>query len=408
MEDIDSVDIVASALDDFADGKITWDEVDMRLHDKRYHPHGYKEGDTCKYRDGSLDIKKDTPVAIEHYNSIGEDISLEKTEEWLKNNVVSGIVYATSDDELAKGGFHFLDAMNLADWGKPASQEIHEENIKLFYSVASDLVARFPKIPLMRPILTSWVMNNIEYYRAISTPDKRDENRTNYIALGDYYTGNRKSLDKYHIVRHEIGHSIATFGVLEAWEELANRFQSMEAFLEYARVQISEYAGMDIEETIAESFAIYTAPDYKQGSLPDPVESLVLKMLNGDISRYRERSFAMDAANVKQEREGIEPVDPAYYPIIDTFIPEKEGEIRWLDNKKGMLTFSSYEERFRHILGVFKVPDEWIDALCRQHPNNKWSIMTAKFAVHIYRNTNTPLDRFLKKTETFFAEKGMS
>ena len=108
------------------------------------------------------------------------------------------------------------------------------------------------------------------------------------------------------------------------------------------------------------------------------------------------------------EREGIEPVDPIYYIIGDNFDRAPQKGIVWYDNRKGLLEFDSYEERFRHILGVFKVPDEWINALCRQHPNNKWDMMDVDIVKFVYRNTNTPLDKFLKKTETFFEEKGMS
>jgi hypothetical protein len=247
-------------------------------------------------------------------------------------------------------------------------------------------------------------MNNVEYYRAISTPDKRNENRTNYIALGDYYTGDRKNLDRYHIVRHEIGHSIATFGVLEAWIGLAKQFGTMGDFLAFAKETISNYASVDIEETIAEAFACYTAPDYKKGSLPKPIEKIVEKMLSGEIPPNRERNLAMDEANVQHTREGIAPLDASYYPIIDTFILEKKDSITWLDNKKGLMSFDTYEARFRHILDAFKVPPEWTDALCALHPDNKWTVMTAKYVVHIYRDTDTPIDKFLENAKTFLAK----
>ena len=116
------------------------------------------------------------------------------------------------------------------------------------------------------------------------------------------------------------------------------------------------------------------------------------------------QSIAIDSGDTRKVREGVEPYDPAYYVIFDSFKPEPEDVIQWFDAKRGMLKFDTYEERFRHILGVFKVPKEWTDALCAQHPNNKWSVGAAQFVVYIYRETDTPLDKFLKKTETYLQE----
>ena len=103
------------------------------------------------------------------------------------------------------------------------------------------------------------------------------------------------------------------------------------------------------------------------------------------------------------KRTGVEPIDPAYYIVFDSFKPEPTDVIQWFDAKRGMLKFETYEERFRYILGVFKIPKEWVDALCRQHPNNKWDLFSVGIVKSVYRDTNTPLDVFLKKTETYFA-----
>ena len=103
------------------------------------------------------------------------------------------------------------------------------------------------------------------------------------------------------------------------------------------------------------------------------------------------------------KRIGIEPIDPVYNIVFDSFQPEPTDVIQWFDAKRGMLKFETYEERFRYILGVFKVPKEWVDALCRQHPNNKWDLLSVDIVKWVYLNTNTPLDKFLKKTETYFA-----
>ena len=103
------------------------------------------------------------------------------------------------------------------------------------------------------------------------------------------------------------------------------------------------------------------------------------------------------------KRAGVEPIDPVYYIVFDSFKPEPTDVIQWFDAKRGMLKFETYEERFRYILGEFKVPKEWVDALCRQHPNNKWDLLSVDIVKWVYLYTNTPLDKFLKKTETCFA-----
>ena len=400
-EESDTVETVASALDELAEGRITLDEFNMQIHDKRYHKHGYKDGDVCKYRNHR---DKDSLQDNTFYAGLGNGVQLDDAIKWLKKHVVSRIVYAKTAREFAAQGFSDVEALNFPLWGTPLNEEQHERNLILFYEVCSDLISRYPKIPFMRPVLTSWRMNNEEECRAFSTLDKRAGNKTNYIVLGDYYTGARKALEKYHIVRHEIGHSIATFGVLEKWQEFAVRFQQRDAFSKYSNDHISEYASVGIEEAIAEAFAFYTAPSYVHGSLPQEIEELVEKMLSGEIPERSTRSFAMDSKDSHTMREEIEPVDPAYYVIFDSFKPEPEDVIQWFDAKRGMLKFDTYEERFRHILGVFKVPKEWTDALCVQHPNNKWSVGAAQFVVYIYRETDTPLDKFLKKTETYLQE----
>lgn len=73
-ESTDSVEALASALDDLGVGRITLDEFNIVKHDRRYHKHGYNEGNSCKYRDG-VEGGKMTEASKEYYAKVMNDVS---------------------------------------------------------------------------------------------------------------------------------------------------------------------------------------------------------------------------------------------------------------------------------------------------------------------------------------------
>lgn len=392
----DSVDIVASALDDFAAGKITWDEVDMRLHDKRYHPHGYKEGDTCKYRDGSNGPTPDSQEVQETYAQIGQGISFDRVQSYLKSEAGVHVIYADDQTSLERGGFNGCDALNFMDWGTPVPKAVHEKNVRMFYEVYKNLVSRFPSFSLMHPYLVSWRFKDEENTRALTTLDKQRKVRTNYLALGDNLTEGIAPFNPYHIIRHEMAHSITTTEVAEKADNLIRAIGTSQ-WIKMMESQVSERATINIEEGIAEIFSVYTEPGYKKGTLDERLESFAEYMLN-----LKEEGVAMDN-RISHEREGLAPLNPVYLVVFDSFEPEPKGVIRWFDNAiRKHVTFDTYEARFRYVLNCFGVPKEWADAFCAQYPNRKWSIIEAQLVIRECRNATTPLRDAIERAQEWF------
>ena len=69
--------------------------------------------------------------------------------------------------------------------------------------------------------------------------------------------------------RHEFAHAMTTRADEEAWREMRRRVTM------HMPDAVSEYAGKDVREAVAESFGIYTREDYVPGTLPPAIEAVL-------------------------------------------------------------------------------------------------------------------------------------
>ena len=145
---------------------------------------------------------------------------------------------------------------------------------------------------------------------------------------------------------------------------------------------------------------VHTDPLYKKGTLPEAFENFVEEMI--ELSAKNKKLVAMDEA--KKKREGVEPIDGIYYVICDTFKVYDGPEIRWFDNKKGTVKFDSYEEKFRYVLKVYKVPDEWIDRFIEEFPQRKWTDADIHSIQYEYRETTESLKDLIAFYKRWFGK----
>lgn len=393
-ESTDSIEVVASALDACAEGQMTWDEFDIAKHDKRYHEHGYNEGDSCKYRD-SAEGGKMTEASKEYYAKVMNDVSEKDMFAVLPRDFKIHPVYASSADELySKHGFDYGSALELQEKGEPESIDVFDDNLEAFYSVVVDFKRRYPNLAFFPAKLIAWKFKDGE---AWSTVDDRRRGPTRYIALGNIFKSTTAS-SPYHVIRHELGHNLATDEILGKWKKVRIKFDSLNAYYD-AVSKMSDYAKRIDDEALAEAFAFYTDPLYKKGTLPKAFEDFVEEMI--ELSANNKELVTMDEANRK--REGVEPIDGIYYVICDTFKVYDGPEIRWFDNKKGTVKFDSYEEKFRYALKVYKVPGEWIDRFIKKFPERQWSDMDIDCIQYDYRETTKSLDEVEEFYKRWFA-----
>lgn len=392
-EQEDSVKIVTDVLYAFSAGAISEDEMNLRIHDKRYHPHGFKEGETCKYRLDAPDseIRK-------HYAELSKGISVSEMENALKSKFGATIIFATQAEHLeSHHGFNEATASWIRDCMSPMSRDIHNKNIRTLFEVCADIQKRHPNFRLMNPKVISWeVQEHVEEYRAVSELDERNVRRTNFMAFGDYYSSQRVQVPRYHIFRHEIGHDLATWEILGMWEKLRDSYSSKTEFKEMVAA-ISGYAKTNDEEAIAEAFAIYTAPGYIRGLLPRKLEDIIEEMMKS--TPKSKESSAMDSLS-HSPRKGVEPIDDVYYMSLDDF--KVHPEISWHDNKKGVVKFNTYEEKLRYALRCYKVPEDWIERFIQEFPGRKWDGMDISEIQYDYRETNKTLDEIIKFYKRWF------
>lgn len=377
-ESIDSVEAMASALDSLSEGRITWDEFNIIKHDKRYHPHGYRDQYVCKYREGS---SKSCAIR-EHYAKIEKEIDSGRTCDLMFSEC--GIVFCDTikaEELCSRYDFSLSERKDIEELGKPLGHEMHERHIKTVYAICRDIKGRFPRFSLDNTKIISWAINeNIGWFSA-STLDRRNWNDTGYIALGNIYN-KENNVPTYHVVRHEMGHSLSTNAIFAEWiSEIIINAGGAQEFLRYAGKHISKYAGRDVDEALAEAFANYTDPFYTKGEMPSWIEKVVEHMLGNDT-----KEGTMDSAETRH-RGGIKPINPSYYMSGHYNIPDFGNKIVWLDNVKGFLQFKSYDDKFRYAMRVFGVPDEWVVWFLQKKTDNKWSDGEIHFIAHMYRDT---------------------
>ncbi len=387
--------ILAEAVEDWASRIVAQDEFNISKHDKRYHPHGYSEGDVCKYRKEApgCEIRK-------HYSLIGEGKRIPEMEQSLQEDFKIHPLYATGYDDLyPNGGFNDATASWIHEILKPLPRDIHNANIRTLYEVCTDIKSRHPNFRLLNPKVISWeVKEHVEYYRALSELDDRNKKRTNFMAFGDYYSDDRILVPRYHVFRHEIGHNLATQKIAQDWWRWRVTI-SEENYNEIIKQKFSEIAFAEEEEAIAEAFAIYSSPVYSQGYLPIGIERIMEAMLNpqGD-------NPTMDINDTP--REGIHPLNDAYSFVVDFWGKEPKDVIRWFDNAvMNYVYFDTHLARGRYILKQYGLPKDWIDAICNAFVDLKWSMSDCQIFIGYYRNTSRTLEEVLKSARRYFYSK---
>lgn len=392
--------ILADALEDWAAKIEAQDEFDISKHDKRYHPHGYSDGDDCKYRDGSLDTPQEDTIYLSKSRGLDDIEVIKKVENTF---CVRPIFPKNSDEMFNVYGIKKMDAMNLEVWGNPVRDESALKNIRAFYEVLCTIKERNPKFGLMNPLMFSWdVYEKMRWY-GLSTLDKRDEDYSNYIILSDFDSKGRDTFPIYHSIRHEIGHSLATQDIANQWLKFRlSEFEINEKYEETISQKVSAYALKNDEEAIAEAFACYTAPTYIKGTMPKDAERIIENML--DINALK--GVVMDEDIFAKKREGVPKLNPAYMHSVDTFKMDPKDVLRWFDFAKGKyIAFDTNEEKFRYILSCYGVSQEWINAYCKQFNNKKWTENDAWHVMTYYRNTCISLDNALERDKKWFGEE---
>ncbi len=80
-----------------------------------------------------------------------------------------------------------------------------------------------------------------------------------------------------HTVRHELGHNLTSRRLFDDFHRLARENDANSS--NWWKKNVSEYAGTNAKEAIAESFALATAPYYRRGTLPQWLEQFLERVL---------------------------------------------------------------------------------------------------------------------------------
>lgn len=406
QNETDSVDIVASVLDDFAAGKITWDEVDMRLHDKRYHRDHYDpETMTCKFRESRFEAGYYSPNEVpsernQYYKKLAHKYSPVSVTQRLWDEFGVECFYATDVSKLRSE--LWFDNLNEAIFhlkGAPVSEEIYNRNVGWFYAVLSDMASRFPKMKLDNPIFIPWETREKIGWYSSATLDRQNPRIESCITMGDMQTKDGKTLPIGHIIRHEIGHHLTTVKIGELWKSYVKSFSSASEYIEAIEKWLTPRARVNMDEAIAEAFAIYTSPDFYNEMLPEEIKKIMKIMTNEDHSL---ESVAQDDTN--GERKDIRLLHPAYYMVGDTFDPDEGVGLNWMDNCVGLVGFKTFDEKLKYALSKYEVSKEWVDRFIAEFPGREWSGMDIDMIRTDYRNSNKSLEEVIHFYKGWFNE----
>jgi SPP1 gp7 family putative phage head morphogenesis protein len=110
---------------------------------------------------------------------------------------------------------------------------------------------------------------------------KNYEKYKNSSVFSKYLVGGNDTYPSY-VLRHEIGHSYQS-RFLESFINAAEK-DSISSGGDYFNV-IGKYGSTKVSEAFAETFALYTSPDYKDGTLPNNIESVMKKIVSQSIGK---------------------------------------------------------------------------------------------------------------------------
>ena len=347
-------------------------------HMERYHPHGIEEGDSCKYIFGGTGKAHFTEreKSDRYYSDFSFSHEVEEAENTLLKEVGAQCFYPPTNESLRYiFGADVLTAELLCLAGNPIGREQYEHNICVFYEICMALKQNNPKFNLGKTLLFGWDLYEVRKWYASSTLDKRLHVRTRYISLGDISKVNNlynRSLDaERHLVRHEIGHNLATQEIVEEFKQVIPKTGSKE-WIEFKEAVLkfpNKAARQDGEEAIAETFAVVTDPFYKKGSLPEYLENIVHKMLSPN---EMQKGVVMDSGI---SQTALLNINPIYLLKFDNIPEPPEDKIAWYDQKSGKYRiFKTHDEMMRTVLPIFQIQEEDIQRILQAKKNEgrKW------------------------------------
>lgn len=410
--------------------------VDMAKHMKRYHPHGMTENSTCKYIDqwkvhGQAKESEPNENANSlnsmpsHYSPIYESIGVKESQEYLSDTLSIEIVRADTAKVLKDIDFATMDRAEFVEQGEPVDEATYEKAIKILYSVCKDIRDRISsEFRLAHPLFVPWDFAKI-FAAGRSSPDRRitqefqrvckENNITDprylrrecYLSLGDVSNLDLSNSPNFHtkedfrfdIMRHEIGHNLATKAIMQEWMVLKGALgiyikqrmgvESPEtiasAIQKVIAKEISIGAARNDEETVAEIFSIYTSPTYKKGTMDTKIENIAKHMLTQYSGGKVSMEFTYD------EKESARSAKEAYFPFSRRMVramsynnslfplseAPKDAKISWLDEWDGKWhRFDTYDEMLRYVLDAYGFKEKHIGRIAQGVPNARWNSMT--------------------------------
>jgi len=162
-----------------------------------------------------------------------------------------------------------------------------------------ELKNRFPNIPL-QGIQELWLSEGRGMATLGSTKGRfmligtqKEWNRAAVLRVLAWEKKNRRrwavmSIDKYKnlmasALRHELGHALTTEKI---WAHFLKVIGKEKLSINWFRENVSEYAATKMEESLAETFALYTSKNYKTGMLPKSLEKIMKEMVEGDVGEF--------------------------------------------------------------------------------------------------------------------------
>lgn len=386
-------------------------DIDMAKHNRRYHPHGITENTTCKYL-ADANLKEVKSLKEDLLNPNG-DKQLEEALKWLREEMGVECVHVHAPKELAAMDFNPIDLANLMQYGDPVSKGNFKDATTTFYETVKELKQRFPQFGFDDGTLfipwnfiksggagsssldRRWRDEVIEMLEKSGTDIAEFGRPESYITIGGVKGIPYSSVMFHHkgkqypkdIVRHEIGHNLATKEVQERYISILDKLKCKYGYRD-ARKRIidtvSYGAVFDEEEGVAEVFSVYTDPEY-DGRMSKELESIAELMISAGEKKQKRGGKEMVGTDELKGQENslnarLKRVANLYFPfsvICPLYAPEPDS-IAWWDTRNcKYVYFDSEYEAFKYILKWHNIPDEDIRKITSAYAKENYDMFLA-------------------------------
>lgn len=377
-------------------------------HMERYHPHGIKEGDTCKYLDGGLashESPSGNPSINKREPSQGEIPpykGIKKIEQEISNLCGAKCYFAESDLNLYRiFGADVGSANILSILGKPVSRETYEQNIRAFLQAIKHIKGIAPHFNLNKAKIIPWNMFQTKKWYAHSSLDCRKDVITRLITLGPIFDApiseyGDKDSHSQHIIRHEIGHNLSSDVVCALFRLMRSNLSPEKKEKFNKGILKLDYIGArrDEEEAIAEIFALYTDPLYKKGTMPKGFENLAETMLGNNPSL---KGVTMDKGISDKDMLKIHPL---YLWRVETTETPPDEKYSWYDARAAKyISFKTGAEMLRYALPIFQIRQENVERIINAHPNREWDSWDISCIVNSWLYLHKSIDEIIAEVE---------